>query len=100
MIVAAANLASFWEWSTTIKDFMFMGGIPILLLCINYIGVLSYANVESVLGVLKITLVLVSFFTMVIINGMDTHAKTDNGKVGSTGECSLYLILAGDADSC
>ncbi|CZR51546.1 uncharacterized protein PAC_01423 [Phialocephala subalpina] len=84
LVVAAANLASFWEWSTTIQNFMFTFGIPGLLICINCLGVLWYAYVESVLGGMKIALVLASFLTMVAINHLDIGAKTPNGEAGST----------------
>ena len=47
---------------------MFTFGIPGLLICINCLGVLWYAYVESVLGGMKIALVLASFLTMVAIN--------------------------------
>ncbi|KAE8450328.1 hypothetical protein EG329_006756 [Mollisiaceae sp. DMI_Dod_QoI] len=83
LVVAAADLASFWEWSTTIQDIMFTVGIPALLLYLNCMGVLWYANFECVLGFMKITLVLASFLAMVIINNLDTHAETPNGKIGS-----------------
>ncbi len=59
---------------------MFTVGIPALLLYLNCMGVLWYANFECVLGFMKITLVLASFLAMVIINNLgeiDTWAISD-----------------------
>jgi len=39
LIIAAANLASYWDWSVILQDFIFIGGVPILLLVINCFGV-------------------------------------------------------------
>jgi hypothetical protein len=40
LIIAAANLASYWDWSVILQDFVFIGGAPILLIIINCFGVL------------------------------------------------------------
>lgn len=47
----------------------------IVIVCINCIGVLAYARVESGLGLMKILLVVGAFFTMLGINqkGKSTH---------------------------
>jgi amino acid transporter len=40
LIISAANLASYWDWSPILQDFIFIGGAPLLLLAINCLGVL------------------------------------------------------------
>lgn len=47
---------------------MFTVGIMLLIVCINCIGVLAYAKVESGLGFMKILLVVGAFFTMLGVN--------------------------------
>lgn len=39
LIIAAANLAMYWNWSAILQDFLFIGGIPVFLLIINCLGV-------------------------------------------------------------
>lgn len=82
LIIAAANLARYWDWSVVLQDLMFILGVPILLLVVNCLGVFWYGNVEAVMGLLKITLVIGSFLAMCVVNNQDTHAPTPNGKIG------------------
>jgi len=39
LIIAAANLARYWDWSVVLQDFIFILGVPIFLLVVNCLGV-------------------------------------------------------------
>ncbi|KAE9376316.1 hypothetical protein N431DRAFT_180098 [Stipitochalara longipes BDJ] len=84
MILAAVKLASYWDLAFVLQSIPFIVGAPILLLSINFLGILWYGRIEVGLGILKITFVVGTFLAMLIINEKDTNANTPNGKIQST----------------
>ncbi len=48
LIIAAANLARYWDWSVVLQDFIFILGVPIFLLVVNCLGVfVSHRTLRS-----------------------------------------------------
>ena len=65
LIIAAANLARYWDWSVVLQDFIFILGVPIFLLVVNCLGVfVSHATF--------VTLVQLAEFLLMNGSGMVT----------------------------
>jgi amino acid permease len=75
LIIAAADLTTFWNWAEIGRQFVFIVGAPVVLGAVNCLGVLWYGNVEAFAGVIKVILVFVAFCAMCVINHLGTSGR-------------------------
>ncbi|KAH7403387.1 amino acid permease-domain-containing protein [Cadophora sp. MPI-SDFR-AT-0126] len=68
LVSALLDLGNYWEWPQIWQILAFTVLAPLSMMAINYKGVKIFGIVESIVGILKLLLILGAFITMVAIN--------------------------------
>ncbi|OCL11297.1 hypothetical protein AOQ84DRAFT_265864, partial [Glonium stellatum] len=88
-----ATLCNFWGMSTTIKALLLFIVCPVILYCINFLGVYWYGIIEAVIGTIKIISVVGAFALMIAVNHNGRSLKYPSTSMTASRPTTMFAAV-------